>query len=186
MKTFCQLVATIALVFTGLVANAEEAPDSLKQLAASLRAWGENPILISAVKAQNAESMTLDVIKDRDAVWRKTSGIDNLMKGIMENTAAKELSRLEKSEPYYFKLFLMDNQGANVAMTNKTSDYWQGDEAKFTESFHNGLGAIHISDVEFDESAQAYLVQISVPVMDGSQAIGALTIGVNVDTLEGQ
>jgi len=50
-------------------------------------------------------------------------------------------------------------------MTNKTSDYWQGDEAKFTESFKGGSGAVHIGDVEFDQSAQAYLVQISVPVM---------------------
>jgi hypothetical protein len=80
----------------------------------------------------------------------------------------------------------MDNQGANVAMTNKTSDYWQGDEAKFTDSFKNGVGAIHISTVEFDESAQAYLVQVSVPVMEGGKAIGALTIGVNIDELEAQ
>jgi len=38
--------------------------------------------------------------------------------------------------------------------------------------------------VEFDDSAQAYLVQISVPVMDGGSAIGAITIGVNLDELE--
>ncbi|WP_197466328.1 MULTISPECIES: hypothetical protein [unclassified Oleiphilus] len=80
----------------------------------------------------------------------------------------------------------MDNQGANVAMTNKTSDYWQGDEAKWQESFKDGAGAVHIGDVEFDESAQAYLVQVSVPVMDGGTAIGAITIGINLDDLEAQ
>lgn len=186
MKSLYRLTAVIVLLFAANAFAAEEAPASVKQLAESLRAWGENPILVAAVKAQNAENLTLDAIKARDATWRKTSGVDDFMKAMMENPAAKELSRLEKSKPYYFELFLMDNQGANVAMTNKTSDYWQGDEAKFTDSFNNGQGAVHISDVEFDESAQAYLVQVSVPVMEGAHAIGAITIGINVDILEGQ
>ncbi len=186
MKAIYWLAAIATLVFTSLITNAEEAPDSVRQLSDSLRAWGENPILVAAVKAQNAENISLDAIKARDETWRNTSGIDDSMQAMMENEAAKELARLEKSEAYYFELFLMDNQGANVAMTNKTSDYWQGDEAKFTDAFNNGQGAVHISDVEFDESAQAYLVQVSVPVMDGASAIGALTIGINVDILEGQ
>ncbi len=186
MNTVCRYFAITTLFLLATMVNAEEAPDSVKRLAEELRAWGDNPILIAAVKEQNAKQQTLDAIKARDETWRKTSGIDDFMKPLMENTAAKELARLEKSKPYYFELFLMDNQGANVAMTNKTSDYWQGDEDKFTKSFNNGKGAVHIGDVEFDESAQAYLVQISVPVMDDESAIGAMTIGVNIDTLEGQ
>jgi hypothetical protein len=166
--------------------NAEEAPDTVKKLAEGLKGWGENPTLVAAVKEQNAKQQTLDAIKSRDATWRKTSGIDDFMKPLMENEAAKELIRLEKSKPYYFELFLMDNQGANVAMTNKTSDYWQGDEDKFSKSFNGGNGAVHIGEVEFDESAQAYLVQVSVPVMEDGSAIGALTIGVNIDILEKQ
>ncbi len=185
MNVANRLAVITTLALTSLVASAEEAPDSAKQLAERLRAWGENPILVSAVKVQNAENLTLDTIKARDEIWIKTSGVDDFMKALMENPAAKELSRLEMSEPYYFELFLMDNQGANVAMTNKTSDYWQGDEAKFTKSFNNGQGAVHIGSVKFDESAQAYLVQVSVPVMEGAQAIGAITIGINIDVLEG-
>ena len=140
--------------------------------------------MVAAVKAQNAKGESLDQIKQRDASWRATSGVDDFMRSLLESDTAKELMKLETSKPYFFELFLMDSQGANVAMTNKTSDYWQGDEAKFTESFKGGSGAIHIGDVEFDESAQAYLVQISVPVMDGGSAVGAMTIGVNVDKLE--
>ncbi len=181
-----RIIAIIALSLITSIVNAEEAPDSVKKLADELRAWGENSILIAAVNEQNAKQQTLDSIKAQDATWRSTSGIGDFMKPLMENAAAKELSRLEKSKPYFSELFLMDNQGANVAMTNKTSDYWQGDEDKFTKSFNNGQGAIHIGDVEFDESSQAYLVQVSVPVMSEGSAIGALTIGINVDILEGQ
>ena len=80
----------------------------------------------------------------------------------------------------------MDDQGANVAMTNKTSDYWQGDEAKWQESFKDGVGAVHVGDIEFDESADDYLVQVSVPVMKSGKAIGAITVGVNLDLLQGK
>ncbi len=178
------VVGVVALF--ALLAIAEEAPDSVKQLAPMLKAWGENPVLVATVKKNNATGQTLDQIKQRDTTWRAVSGVDDFMKSLLENDAAKELARLEAGKPYFFEVFLMDNQGANVAMTNKTSDYWQGDEAKFTESFKGGSGAVHIGDVEFDESAQAYLVQISVPVMDSGSAIGALTIGVNIDELEAQ
>ena len=78
----------------------------------------------------------------------------------------------------------MDNQGANVCMTDKTSDYWQGDEAKFQKSYNNGAGGMDISDVKFDDSSQAYIVQVSVPVKDaGGKVIGAVTIGIDVDKM---
>ena len=130
--------------------------------------------------------ITLDSIKVRDAEWRIYDGVDEQMQALMSNPAAKKLLEMEQTEAFYFELFLMDNQGANVAMTNKTSDYWQGDEAKWKQSYNDGKGAVHIGDVEFDESAQDYLVQISVPIKDGEATIGALTIGVNLDILESQ
>ena len=179
------LSMTLLLSLSGLV-FAEDAPDSVKQLAQKLQAWGEHPALIAAVKEQNVKGMSLDSIKAADKKWRDTSGVDDFMKSLMGNAAAQEMAKLEKSEPFYAELFLMDNQGANVAMTNKTSDYWQGDEAKFTESFKGSAGAVHMGKVKFDESAQAYLVQVSVPVVDAGKAIGAITIGVNIDVLEGK
>jgi len=177
---------TALLLSLGLLSSAwaEEVPKAALDLVPTLKTWGENPALVSAVKAQNAEGLSLDEIKTRDATWRNENRVSAFMQGLLDNAAAKEMLTLEQSQPFYFELFLMDNQGANVAMTNKTSDYWQGDEAKFTESFKGGAGAVHIGDVEFDDSAQAYLVQISVPVMDGGSAIGAITIGVNLDELE--
>lgn len=179
-----KVLVLLTLTLFSTFALAEEIPASVKNLVPSLEAWGTNAVLIAAVEEQNAKGLTLDAIKARDAQWRKTEGLDDEMKAMMASPAAQQLSSFEKSQPYYFELFLMDNQGANVAMTNKTSDYWQGDEAKWQKSFADGKGAAHIGEIEFDDSAQDYLVQISVPVMKGGQAIGAITIGVNLDELE--
>jgi hypothetical protein len=69
-------------------------------------------------------------------------------------------------------------------MTDKTSDYWQGDEAKFKNSYKGGAGGVHISDVKFDESTQAYLTHVSVPVKDGDKVIGAITVGIDVEKIK--
>lgn len=173
-----------ALAFAAAPLSAEQAPPAVLGLAPALQAWGSDPVLVAAVKQQNAAGMSLDEVKKKDAAWMATTGVNDFMQSLMSNNAAKQLKSLESSKPYFTETFLMDAQGANVAMTNKTSDYWQGDEDKFTQSYQDGKGALHVGKVKFDESAQAYLVQVSVPVMDGGSAIGAITIGVNLDLLE--
>lgn len=175
---------TLILVLAIGTSQAEEAPDSVTQLVPTLQQWSTNAVLVKAVQEQNASNLSMDEITKRDADWMAKSGLDDFMKSLMSNAAAEELKKLEQSQPYFLEMFLMDNQGANVAMTNKTSDYWQGDEAKFKNSFNGGTGGVEISDVEFDESSQAYLVQVSIAIMDGDKAIGALTIGINLDELE--
>lgn len=158
-------------------------PEAVNQILPMLQEWGSNPILVEAVREQNALARPLDEVKRIDAEWTATSGVTPFMEGMMNNAPAQELKRLEQTKPFFLELFLMDHQGANVAMTNKTSDYWQGDEGKFTHSFKDGKGAVYIDEVKFDESAQVYLVQISVPVLDVGTAIGAMTIGIDLDRL---
>lgn len=180
-------IIALFILCTGAILTAahaeEQVPQAVNDMVPTLKTWGNNPTLIAAVKEQNAKAMSLADIKNKDQVWMKTTGIDDFMKTLLNNTAARELKKLEASKPYFTEVFLMDNQGANVAMTNKTSDYWQGDEEKFTQSFNAGNGGIDIGKVKFDKSSQAYLVQVSVPVMDGGKAIGAITIGINLDEL---
>jgi hypothetical protein len=105
------------------------------------------------------------------------------MQALMDSECGRFLAKILESQPYYAEIFVMDNQGANVAMTDKTSDFWQGDEAKFKKSYNSGNGAIFVDEVEFDDSTQAYLCQVSVPVKDGDKVIGAITVGVDVDQI---
>jgi len=179
---FC--MGILSLLLSHISFADEMAPKSVTDLAPSLKELGNDAILVAAVKAQNAKGMSLDSIKKADKEWMGATSVTPFMKSLMENDAASTLKKFESSKPYFEEIFLMDSQGANVAMTNKTSDYWQGDEAKFTDSYKGGAGAVHIGKVKFDKSVQAYLVQVSVPVMDAGKAIGAITIGINVDELE--
>jgi hypothetical protein len=171
--------------FCGLVLAGEKAPQEVVDLANSkLAEIGKDSVIIAAVKAENAKSKTLDQIKDMDKKWKATAGIADFMKALMESECGKRLADIQNSAPYFAEIFVMDNQGANVAMTNKTSDYWQGDEAKFKKSFNGGSGAVFVDEVEFDDSVQSYLAQVSVPVIDDSRVIGAITFGIDVDKIE--
>lgn len=182
-RPIARLLLLSALTLS-LSATAEELPESAQRIVPQLQEWGTNPILVEAVREQNALGRSLEDVQRLDADWMAASSVTPFMQTLMDNAPARELKRLEQTKPYFLELFLMDGQGANVAMTNKTSDYWQGDEDKFVESFKQGQGAVHLGEVEFDSSAQAYLVQISVPVMDEGRAIGALTVGIDLDQLE--
>jgi len=141
-------------------------------------------VIVAAVKAENDKGKSLDQIKAMDKKWKATAGVADYMKALMTSECGNHLKKLQNGQAFYAEIFIMDNQGANVAMTDKTSDYWQGDEAKFKESYKGGAGAVHISEVEFDDSTQAYLVQVSVPVKDNGKVIGAITFGVDVDKIE--
>lgn len=165
-----------------LASGGERAPQKIVDFAnTNLVKWGLDPVIVKAVKEENAKGKTLDRIKEIDKKWIATPGVDEFMKSLMDNECGKYLRQLQKSAPFYAEIFVMDNQGANVCMSDKTSDYWQGDEDKFIKSYNEGKGAIHISDVIFDKSSQAYLVQVSVPVKDGNKVIGAITIGIDLN-----
>jgi len=172
-------------VCAGMVNAGEKAPQKVIDLAKSTLAnVGMDPVIVAAVKAENSKQKTLVQIKEMDEKWKAHAGIADYMKAIMDSECGKHLRNIQNSAPYYAEIFVMDNQGANVAMSDKTSDYWQGDEAKFKKSFAGGQGSVFVDEVEFDDSTQTYLVQVSVPVKDGDKVIGAITFGLDVDKVE--
>lgn len=163
----------------------EKAPQKVVDLAHStLSDLGSDPVIVSAVKAENGKNKTLDEIKAMDTKWRNTPGIADFMEALITSACGRHLMKLLESREFYAEIFVMDNQGANVAMTDKTSDYWQGDESKFIRSYNDTKGAVFIDEVEFDDSTQAYLVQVSVPVKEGAKVIGAITFGIDIDKIE--
>jgi len=164
---------------------AESAPQKVVDLAnTELVQMGTDPVIVSAVKAENTKGKTLEQIKAQDENWKATAGIADYMQAMFDSECGRHLRGIQNGADFLAEIFVMDNQGANVAMTDKTSDYWQGDEAKFQKSYNNGAGGVFIDEVEFDDSAQAYLVQVSVPVKAGGDVIGAITFGIDVDKVQ--
>ena len=145
------------------------------------------PNIIRAVEAQNGKKLTLAEIKERDQMWIDANGGSNaLIRAITRNDIARYLKRRVDNNTAIDEVFITDNQGANVAAYPPTSDYWQGDEGKFTSSFNNGNGKVFIGPLEQDASTNKTLVQISTPIVSNNQTIGVLIMGVSVDYLASQ
>ena len=179
------LIALIVCV-TSFNASANEYTDSAKALINSkIKKWLETPVVIDAVKTQNEvhTSISQEDINALDQKWR--AGDTHLIETVMSNELSSYLAKIkEDSEGLYTEIFVIDNKGLNVGQSDLTTDYWQGDEAKWQETFSAGIDAMHITDVEEDESSQTYQIQISIPVVDNGNVIGTVTVGVNAGVLE--
>lgn len=79
------------------------------------------------------------------------------------------------------EIIVTDKQGKNVIISEVTTDYWQGDEAKFLNMYQQD-DDYYIDTVEFDESTKHFQVQFSVPIFDEkNQHMGVLILGVDIE-----
>lgn len=141
-----------------------------------------SPAIIAAIKAQNTEHAALDAagIKKLDDQWKSevSAASKPLIDKVLKNTVSAELKKVQAaSGGKYAEIFITDNKGLNVGQTGMTSDYWQGDEDKFTKVFPK-VGATYSEAPEFDESAQAYVGEVDGTISDGTTAIGTYTVKV--------
>lgn len=193
MKNILRSVAVSALLVmasTSMVA-ANEYQAKLEALAKDkLMVMAADPAVVAAVKAQNAAHEGYDAAKidSLDKAWREEAGKGggDMTKALLDNALSKHLLEVQNaSGGLYAEMFVMDNKGLNVGASNMTSDYMQGDEAKWQKTFGVGADAMLIDEVEQDESSGAFVSQVSVAISDPEtkQPIGAMTVSVDVEKL---
>ena len=188
MKKLLPLIVGAALVASAAFAaqpqQTASVPDSVVQ---KIRTWANDPQVVKAIAAQNAQhaSLSQGEIDKLDKTWRaETKGSSRpMIDKIMSNALSAHLKKVKNDAGgLYTEIFVMDNKGLNVGQSDMTSDYWQGDEAKWKKSYGAGPDGVFKDKVEFDESSQAYQAQISVAIKDaGGKVVGAVTVGVNVE-----
>lgn len=178
------IAAGLLVVGSVLHAQANDISDSAKAFVEGKFSDVLNAaIVLDAIAAQNDRHAGLGQadIDALDKRWRADDA--TLIDPILKNAVSQYLVKVvERSEGAFSEIFVMDNRGLNVGQSAKTSDYWQGDEAKWIETFTKGT--IHISEVEEDESTQTFQVQVSLPLKRDGEIVGAITFGIDVAFLE--
>jgi hypothetical protein len=148
----------------------------LSRYADTVARWALVQRVVQAVAEQNARPLSQERILEIDRAWQAGGNPDGLPRELASNDCAQALQSLLVAHPGYSEVFVSDARGALVCMTARTSDYWQGDEAKFTRAWAGGRGAQFVSAIGHDESAGGLeTVHVSVPVVSGGRAIGVLT-----------
>lgn len=151
----------------------------------NIRPWLSDPIVIDAIKAQNEAHAHITIVE----INRLDAGfIERTDKKLLESTRNNPLAQflLEKkaaADGVIFEIFIMDNKGLNVAQTDPTLDYMQGDEAKFQKTFLVGPDAVFIDAIEPDDKINVAQANMSIKDPKLNTTIGAITIGIAVDQI---
>jgi len=131
----------------------------------------------SYVENANAIQAKLDANDER---WRAAVEADDnndfLVQWHLTNAVAQELVEFQTIFPANVEVFVTDVYGGLAGTTNRTSDYYQADEAWWQAAYNNGQGAVYISEPEFDESADALAVLIAMPLRnyESGEIVGIL------------
>lgn len=154
--------------------------------------WLSSDEILNALRNQNAESRRLSrsEIRTLDEVWRNeiaTEGISGpTIRRVMDRPISQYLKeRQEAADWMMVEIILMDSKGLSVGLSKPSSDYWQGDEAKFMMTFALGNEEPHVDIIEYEASTGLLISQINSTVFDPDtgRAIGAITVGINMNKL---
>ncbi len=141
-----------------------------------------NEVFVAEVTKQNNLGRSLSDIQKICAEWSNAEEELAIMREMLTNATANELRKVLKDLPQVGEVFVMDNQGANVGQNALTSDYWQGDEAKWKKSFNEGKGGIDFGKPALDKSTNEVLQQVSLPVINkDGEVIGAICFGIRIN-----
>lgn len=149
-----------------------------------VRPWLGHSAIVSSLREAASRTLSPSQRDSIDAQWREEVARRDfhLVDSFLSRPVSKFL-QLQKSRNHGLitELILVDRDGHNLGIADVTSDFWQGDEAKFTKASGVGSGGLYISDIRYDVSAQHFLVHASIPLHDGQRLAGMLIVGINVE-----
>jgi GAF domain-containing protein/HAMP domain-containing protein len=138
--------------------------------------------------AERTPNNDLSEIERLDQSWRQAVNANNtnqLMRSVLQNELSATLLEFKSKFPAHVEVFVTDINGANIASTDITSDYYQADEEWWQKAYNNGRGATFISQPIFDRSTETLSVQMAVPIFDSQNEniLGILRTTVNLEIL---
>lgn len=160
-----------------------EASDAVKKFMKEvLMTYCDNAVFVAEIKKQNASDLPMDQIMAWDKEWAAAESEIPLMKRMMGNATADEVRRIVALHPPLAETFVMDKRGANVGQNEPTSDYFQGDEAKWSDTYEKHT--IWIGKDSLDQSTFQKLQHVSFPIFDeNGEVVGAICWGVKTGAL---
>ncbi|OKH86995.1 hypothetical protein [Thalassospira sp. TSL5-1] len=188
------VVGVAALSFTAGAWAQQQLPAGPKELIdagviAEVRNWLVNPVVEISVKGQNVRNANLSQaqIDAADKEWRAERESDDqpTIAAVLNNPLSGYLTQIQaRSGGLYSEIFVTDAQGLNVGQSSITSDFWQGDEAKFQKTYPQGASAVFIDEAEYNEQADNWRAQLNMTVSDSTgEPIGAVTVEINLTEL---
>ena len=190
---FVLIALLLAVGNLSVIASAQELspPKSLinSNVIKDIKSWLNNPVVDISINSQNKKYSTLTnaQILTFDKQWRAERKNDDqpLIAAILSSPLSNYLTQIQAaSGGLLTEIFVMDAKGLNVGQSAITSDFWQGDEAKFQKTFGLGKDQIFVDDPEFHKESGTWRVQVNLTLSNNqNQPVGAITVEYNLTEL---
>lgn len=144
------------------------------------------PTIRAAAAEASRRPFEQTAVLELDRQWQSNQSLPPASAGILQNETSRLLADLAVRDATYKEILVTDRPGRLIAATNRTTDYYQGDEEWWQETFSGGTrGRVFVSGVHFDESAGVNAINIAAPIVgaDESQVVGVIKVIVDVREL---
>lgn len=188
---------TLASCLLTSSALAQQAPPNFERLLtpkimSDIRDWANVDIVRISIEAQNKrlQKLSQTEIDALDKQWRREREETNdmpLVSATLSSPLSVYTTRIQgQSIGLFVEIFVMDQNGLNVGQSSITTDYWQGDEAKFQKSFQISKDAVFIDEPEWNDDKKIWVGQLSFTITNtsGEKPIGAITVEINLTELQ--
>lgn len=195
IRTEAAALVTAVLLSLNTIVSAPAAADPLStdivdaQVINDIRVWLANPVVGILIDAQNKRLGTIsqDRIDALDGQWRAEREKDDqpLIAATLSNPLSIYVTQVQAgSVGLYTEIIVMDAKGLNVGQSAITSDFWQGDEAKFQKTYPIAPDAVFVDEAEFHDGSGTWRAQVNLSIANAfGAAIGAVTVEVNLTEL---
>lgn len=167
-------VVTIGALFPMQGISQSTPADSWQCLTHLVTDLANTPTIINAVKHHNDDLPNAGYL---EALWPYLSASDPIIQSRTTHSASIAMDTWIKEISIQGEGLLIGIDGGLVAATDKTTDYWQGDEAQFTEAIILTKDDLYVQRELVDESTSLLLVKISAPIYEEDLVLGVLVIG---------
>lgn len=143
--------------------------------------WSVAPVVLDAARAASVlhgqKGLNDLLIRDVEAKFTNEKSYN-----VSPKASAYLKTQISRSK-HFGEAFFTDINGFNVALTNPTSDFVQRDENWWKTAWENGIS---VGEVEFDDSAGIWSVDISVRIDDpaSGRSLGVLKAVLGVSLIQ--
>ena len=155
-----------------------EKQKKVNEIIAMVKIWGTDPIIVDAVKAQNAH-LPEEYAKITQEQWDALTVLDPVVRGFTKNAVGQFLK--SKMTDSLTLANVSDAQGYKVGFVTK-SKYW----------IHKGIpqheqplsGKVFQGPITVHPSTGVLQLLLGIPVLDDGKPIGSIIVGVKASALE--
>lgn len=145
-----------------------------------LQTLAADPLLLRTLETTNQECQSLIGILAIEKNWIELTPRERHIMVSDNQLGHKFRNMIDHPDTDFVEFILSSEQGETVAAWPAPSDYWQGDEIKFTATVARRDTVVE--QIDWDDSTGTIALHISAPVFGkNGLIIGVLTAGIEID-----